>query len=297
MSDYMIRGIAADDQVRFFAAYTPETVEFARKAHNLSPICTAALGRLLTAGAMMGAMMKEDDDLLTLKIDCNGPIGGLTVTADREGGVKGYVKNTDVVLPANEDGKLNVGGALDLGVLSVIRDTGLKEPYVGQTILVNGEIAEDLTYYFATSEQTPSSVALGVLMNKDNTVRTAGGFIFQLLPDTKEETIALLEERIGKIKSVTAMLDSGMTPEDMMAELFEGLAMRITEKTEVGFRCNCSSKKTMAMMMALPKEELQEMIDDGKDTEVVCHFCGKKYRFPPSLLQLMLNKKEEAQSK
>ncbi|MBQ6678444.1 MAG: Hsp33 family molecular chaperone HslO [Lachnospiraceae bacterium] len=295
MSDYMIRGIAAEDQVRFFAAYTKDTAEFARQAHNLSPICTAALGRLLTAGAMMGAMMKEDEDLLTLKIDCNGPIGGLSVTADRLGGVKGYVKNPDVILPATENGKLNVGGALDLGVLSVIRDTGLKEPYVGQTILVSGEIAEDITYYFATSEQTPSSVALGVLMNRDNTVRTAGGFIIQLLPGTKEETIALLEERIAGLHSVTAMLDSGLTPEGMMEQLFAGLDMKITERTEVAFRCGCSREKTADMLRSLPKEELLEMAAEEKDTEVVCHYCGKCYSFSPAELTEMVREKETAQ--
>ena len=292
MSDYMIRGIAANSQIRFFAAYTRDTAEFARQAHNLSPICTAALGRLLTAGAMMGAMMKEKEDLLTIKIDASGPIGGLTVTADNSGHVKGYVNNPDVILPATENGKLNVGGALDLGVLSVIRDTGLKDPYIGQTILVNGEIAEDLTYYFATSEQTPSSVALGVLMNKDNTVRTAGGFIIQLLPNTPDETITLLEERIAAIPSVTTMLDSGLTPEDMMARLFDGLGMEITDRQDVAFCCNCSREKTEGMLKSLPVEELVEMSEEEKDTEVVCHFCNTRYLFTPDELREMIKEKE-----
>ena len=219
MADYLIRGTAAGGQVRVFGATTKDLVEKARESHNTSPVATAALGRLLTAGAMMGTMMKNQDDLLTLKIDCDGPIGGLTVTADSKGNVKGYVNNPLVVLPSNDKGKLDVGGALDIGVLSVIQDIGLKEPYVGQTILVSGEIAEDLTYYYATSEQTPSSVALGVLMNRDNTVKQAGGFIIQLMPDASEEVVSALEKRVGEISSVTSLLDEGMSPEEILGQI------------------------------------------------------------------------------
>ena len=182
MKDYIVRGTAADDQVRFFAAYTKDVVEEARQRHNTSPVATAALGRLLTAGAMMGSMCKNEQDLITLQIKCSGPIGGLTVTADSKANVKGYAVHPDVMLPPSKEGKLDVGKALDLGVLTVIKDIGMKEPYSGQTHLVSGEIAEDLTYYFAASEQIPTSVALGVLMNKDNTVRHAGGFIIQMMP-------------------------------------------------------------------------------------------------------------------
>ncbi len=288
MSDYMIRGTAAEGQVRFFAAYTRDTVEFARAAHGLSPICTAALGRLLTAGAMMGAMMKSEEDLLTLKIDCDGPIQGLTVTADASGHVKGYVKVPDVILPPNDKGKLNVGGALDLGVLSVIRDVGLKEPYVGQTILVTSEIAEDLTYYFATSEQTPSSVGLGVLMNRDNTVATAGGFIVQMMPGASEEAISAVEAGVSKVSSVTSLLSEGYTPEALAELILGGLSPEVLEKTPVSFTCNCSEEKTRGMIESLPDAELQEMIDEGKDVEVVCHFCSKKYVFTPEELKGML---------
>ena len=291
MSDYMIRGTAANDEVRFFAAFTRDTVEYARAAHGLSPICTAALGRLLTAGAMMGAMMKSEKDLLTLKIDCDGPIQGLTVTADSGGHVKGYVKVPDVILPPNDKGKLNVGGALDLGVLSVIRDVGLKEPYVGQTILVTSEIAEDLTYYFATSEQTPSSVGLGVLMNLDNTVKTAGGFIVQMMPGASEETISAVEQGIAKVNSVTSLLSEGYTPETLIGLILEGLSPEILETTPVSFTCNCSREKTEDMIASLPKEELQEMIDEGKDIEVVCHFCSTRYMFSPTELRKMLTEK------
>ena len=199
MSDYIIRATAADSQIRAFAATTKEVVETARKAHNTSPVATAALGRLLTGGAMMGVMMKGDD-ILTLQIKCSGPIGGLTVTADSRGNVKGYVNNPQVMLPANAKGKLDVGKALDLGILSVIKDMGLKEPYVGQVELKTGEIADDLTYYFASSEQVPSAVGLGVLMEKNNTVRQAGGFIIQLMPDVTDEVIDKLEKKISNVE-------------------------------------------------------------------------------------------------
>ena len=292
MSDYMIRGTAQNDEIRFFAAYTKETVEYARTAHGLSPIATAALGRLLTGGAMMGAMMKSEDDLLTLKIDCDGPIKGLLVTADCAGHVKGYVRNPDVVLPPNDKGKLNVGGALDLGVLSVIRDTGLKEPYIGQTILVTSEIAEDLTYYFATSEQTPSSVGLGVLMDKDlGSVKEAGGFIIQLMPFASDATITALEERISKVTSVTNYLETGMTVEEMMNVLLEGMDPVVMETMPVEFVCNCSREKTSDMIESLPAQELQEMIDEGKEVEVVCLFCSTKYVFTVDELQDMLDRK------
>ena len=288
MSDYMVRGTAVNGELRFFAAITTETAEFARKAHNLSPIATAALGRLLTAGTMMGPMMKNDDDVLTIKIDCEGPIKGLTVTADSKGNVRGYVKNPDVILPATPEGKLNVADALDLGVLSVIRDEGLKEPYVGQTILETSEIAEDLTYYFANSEQTPSSVALGVLMNRENTVRKAGGFIIQVMPGFSDETAAALEERLSKIPSVTTMLEEGLMPEDIMNRLLEGMDPVFTDKIPVGFRCTCSREHTADMLRALSKEELREIVDEGKDIEVKCNFCGKAYNFTVAELQEML---------
>ena len=208
MEDYLVRAIAANGQVRAFAAYTKNTVETARQAHNTSPVVTAGLGRLLTAGAMMGSMMKGDRDVLTIKAEGSGPVGHYLVTADSKGNVKGYAANPNVILPANAAGKLDVGGSLGAGLLTVIKDLGLKEPYTGTCELVSGEIAEDLTYYFASSEQTPSSVGLGVLMTKDNTVNVAGGFIIQLMPDATEETISIVEEKISTIKSVTSMLEN-----------------------------------------------------------------------------------------
>lgn len=288
MKDYIIRGTAENDEVRFFAAYTKEVVETARKDHNTSPVATAALGRLLTAGAMMGSMCKNDSDVLTLQIQCNGPIGGLTVTADSKANVKGYVNNPNVMLPPNKDGKLDVGGALDLGVLTVIKDIGLKEPYSGQTHLVSGEIAEDLTYYFATSEQIPTSVALGVLMNKDNTVRHAGGFIIQLMPFATEETISALEKKIAEFKSVTACLDAGHTPEEMMEQLLGDLGMKIYETMPTQFYCNCSKERVERAVISVGKDEIQSMIDEGKPIEVNCHFCNTNYEYSVDDLKRML---------
>ena len=277
MTDYIIRATAAEGQIRAFAATTRDLVEYARSAHNTSPVATAALGRLLTAGAMMGIMMKGEKDLLTLKIEGGGPIGGLTVTADSRGNVKGYAFHPEVMLPPNAKGKLDVGGALGIGVLSVIKDIGLKDPYVGQTILVTSEIAEDLTYYFATSEQTPSSVALGVLMERDNTVKQAGGFILQMMPGASEEVISALEKRLGEITSITALLDAGNTPEMILEHILGDFGLEILDKLPTAFSCNCSEERIEKALISVGKQELQSMIEDGKTIEVNCHFCNKHY--------------------
>lgn len=288
MSDYIIRGTAANSQVRFFACTSKEMVETARSIHNTSPVATAALGRLLTAGAMMGSMSKSEKDLTTLQIKCSGPIGGLIVTADGAANVKGYVTNPDVILPVNAKGKLDVAKALDLGVLSVIKDIGLKEPYIGQTHLVSGEIAEDLTYYFATSEQVPSSVALGVLMEKNNTVKQAGGFIIQLMPFADEELITALEERLKDFSSITSLLDQGLTPEDMMNRLFEGYDVNIMDTIPTAYHCDCSKERVYEAVMSIGRRDIEEMIEEEKPIEVNCHFCGKNYTFDVEDLKSML---------
>ena len=290
MSDYMIRAMAAEGQIRAFAATTRELTEFARSAHNTSPVATAALGRLLTGAAMMGIMMKGEKDLLTIKIEGDGPIQGLTVTADSRGNVKGYAFNPEVMLPPNARGKMDVGGALGVGVLTVIRDTGLKEPYVGQTILVSGEIAEDLTYYFATSEQTPSSVALGVLMNKENTVRRAGGFIIQLLPGASEEIISGLEKTLGGMAPVTSLLDQGMTPEQILDHVIGDYGLEIQDRLPVQFACSCSRERIEKALVSVGRQELQSMIDDGETIEVNCHFCNKHYPVAVEELKALLAK-------
>ena len=290
MNDYMIRATAADGQIRAFATTTKEMVETAKNAHNTSPIATAALGRLMTAAAMMGSDLKGEGELLTLRIEGDGPIGGLLVTADGKGDVKGYAFNPDVMLPPNAQGKLDVGGSLGLGVLSVIKDIGLKEPYVGQTQLITGEIAEDLTYYFATSEQVPSSVALGVLMNKDNTVRQAGGFIIQLMPFCDEKVIEKLEQRLAEVNSVTAFLDEGLTPEQILEKLLGDMDLVINDTVPTQFYCNCSRERVSKALIAVGRKELNEMIQEAKPVELKCHFCNSAYEFSTEDLKELLRK-------
>ena len=278
MSDYIVRATAADAQIRAFAVTTKEMVETARVAHGTSPVMTAALGRLLSAGSMMGAMMKGDKDVLTLQIQCSGPAKGLTVTADAHGNVKGYASNPVVDLPLNARGKLDVGGALDLGVLSVIKDMGLKEPYVGQCQLQTGEIAEDLTFYFATSEQVPSAVGLGVLVDKDG-VKQAGGFIVQLMPFTTDEVIDKLEKRITEMDSVTGMLERGLSPEGILEEILGDFGLEITDTVPTQFHCDCGKEKVSRALASISKKDLDDIINDGESIEVKCHFCNKAYSF------------------
>ena len=290
MSDYIVRATAANSQIRAFAAVTTDMVETARQNHNTSPVATAALGRLLTGGAMMGAMMKGEKDLLTLRIHAGGPLQGITVTADSHGNVKGYVGNPDVCIPANSKGKLDVAGAVGVGFMDVIKDMGLKEPYVGQVALQTSEIAEDLTYYFATSEQVPSAVGLGVLMNKDNTVRQAGGFIIQLLPGAEEATIAALEKTIGELEPVTTMLNKGMTPEDILELILGQFGLEILDKMPIQFTCNCTKSRVEKALISIGGRELQEMIDEGKSIEVNCQFCNKHYEFSVDELKKLYEK-------
>lgn len=278
MEDYIVRATAADGQVRAFAATARELVEEARVRHNTSPVATAALGRLLTGGAMMGSMMKNDSDMLTVKVRGNGPLGGITVTADSKANVKGYVENPDVMLPP-KNGKLDVGGAVGIGILQVIKDMGLKEPYVGDTMLVTSEIAEDLTYYFASSEQVPSSVGLGVLMEKDNTVKCAGGFIIQMMPFASEETISKIENNLKHVTSVTELLDRGYKPEQILEELLGDTGLEITDTVPTKFFCNCSKERVEKAVASIGRKDIQEMIDEGKDIEVKCHFCNSAYNY------------------
>lgn len=290
MNDYIIRATAANDQIRAFAAVTTEMVETAREHHNTSPVATAALGRLLTAGAMMGSMMKGEKDVLTLQIKAGGPLQGITVTADSQGNVKGYVGNPDVCIPANSKGKLDVAGAVGPGFLTVIKDMGLKEPYSGQVMLQTCEIAEDLTYYFATSEQVPSAVGLGVLMNKNNTVRQSGGFIVQLMPFAEEEVISRLEQNVQKINSVTNLLEEGHTPESLLEKVLEGFDMQINEKMDTRFHCNCSKERVAKALISIGRKELNEMIQEGKPIEMNCHFCNTNYNFTVEELKEILRR-------
>ena len=279
MNDYMVRATAAQGAIRAFAATSRNLVEEARQIHHTSPTATAALGRLLTAGSMMGAMMKNEQDILTLIVKGDGPLGGIVVTAQANAMVRGYVHNPQVWLPPKSPGHLDVGGAVGKGYLQVIRDEGLKEPYSGEVELVSGEIAEDLTYYFAASEQVPSAVGLGVLVGHEEAVLQAGGFILQLMPFASDEVVAALEERIKAIPSVTEMLSAGLTPETMLETLLQGMEPEITDNLPIGFSCNCSRQRVTRALMAAGSQELRDIIAAGKPVEVNCQFCGKHYNF------------------
>ncbi len=279
MEDYMVRAIAAGEQIRAFAVTSANIAETARKAHNTSPIATAALGRTMSGALMMADMLKGDQDLLTIRIDGDGPLQGITVTADNHGNVKGFVGNPYVILPPNESGHLNVGGGVGKGTLTVIRDLDLKNTYSGQVELYSGEIAEDLTHYFAESEQIPSAVGLGVLMNRTNTVRCAGGYIIQLMPFASDEVIGALEENIRDAGYVTDMLDAGLTPEDMLRTVLKGFDVDITDRKPVRFHCNCERERVERALLLVGEKELTDMIEKGEPVELSCRFCGKKYRF------------------
>ena len=283
--DYVVRATAANGLIRAFACTTRDLVEECRKIHNTFPICTAAIGRLMSSALMMGVDLKGDRSVLTLTIKGDGPIKGLTATSDNLGNVKGFVSNPSVLLPPNKAGHLNVGEALGKGKLSVIKDIGLKEPYIGSVDLQTGEIAEDLTYYFAVSEQIPSSVGLGVLMNTNNTVKQSGGFILQLMPDATEDVISKLEEKLSNIKSVTAMLDEGMTPEEMLQFILGDMDLEINDHIPVRFHCNCSREKVSKALISLGKKELEDLIADKKTQDVFCDYCEKHYSFSVAELQ------------
>ena len=278
--DRIIRATAAGAQIRAFACISRDMVEEARGRHNLSPVACAALGRLMTGGAMMGATLKGEDDILTLQLLGDGPIGKVTVTADSMGHVKGYVDNPSVMLPPNSIGKLDVGGAVGHGYLQVIKDMGLKEPYCGQVAIQTGEVAEDLTYYYVTSEQIPSSVGLGVLMNKeDGTVKYAGGFIIQLMPFVDDDVLEKLEANLMKIDSVTKMLDDGKTPEQILEHILEGFDIEFNDEQAIEFYCNCSRERVEKALISVGKKELDSMIEDGEPVSINCHFCNTNYLF------------------
>lgn len=286
MEDYLVQGMAFNNEVRFFAAYSSKIVEDARKIHDTTPVCTAALGRTLTAGAMMGAMLKNDSDLLTIRFNGDGPAKSVTVTADSKSNVKGIISNPHVELPVREsDNHMDVGRAIGHGTLSVIRDTGLKDPYVGQTQIVSGEIAEDLTYYFANSEQIPTVIGLGVLVEKDWSVKHAGGFIIQLLPFASEETISAIEDALSKFKSVTDYLNDGEIPEMIMERLLKDIV--IEDKRPIQYKCNCDRKRVTKALISLGHKELQSMIADGEPVNLHCDFCGKDYEFSIDELKLI----------
>lgn len=286
--DYIIRATAGNGSVRAFATITKETVNTAFNLHKTSPVITAALGRTLTAGAIMGYMLKDEKDILTINIKGDGPAGGIVVTANNKVEVKGYCFNNLVDIPLKPNGKLDVSGALGYGSFTVIKDLGLKEPYVGQIPLVSGEIAEDLTYYFATSEQVPSAVALGVLVDRDYSVKQAGGFVIQVMPDADEEVVSAIENKMAKIKSVTSMFESGMTPEDILQDVLGEFELNILEKTDVKFSCNCSRERVEKALLSIGKAEIEDILKTDKKAVLHCHFCNKDYEFDENYLTNLL---------
>ena len=294
--DYIVGATACGAKIRAFACTTRNLVEESRRLHNTSPVMSAALGRTLSAAAMMSIMMKGDKDRLTIQIKSEGPSGGLTVCADSHGNVKGYTPVGDVILPAKSNGHLDVSGAIGPGDLIVVKDLGLKEPYVGRIALQTGEIAEDMTYYFAASEQTPSSVGLGVLMNKDNTVRCSGGFIVQLMPDAEDEIISVLENNLKSLRSVTEMLDDGLSPEDMLGEVLKGLDIVINETFDTAYKCDCSREKVERVLVSLGEKELVSLIKEGRDAEIHCDFCEKDYIFNSDELKEILRESRREQN-
>lgn len=288
MKDYIVVATAANHQIRAYAATTKEMVEKARQVHHTSPVASAALGRTLTAGAIMGSMLKGETDIITLQIRGDGPLKGLVVTADSKSNVKGYVYEPEVDLPLNKIGKLDVSKALGNGILSVIKDIGLKEPYIGQTHLVSGEIAEDLTYYFANSEQVPSSVGLGVLVDVDYSIKQAGGFIIQLLPDAEEEVIQALEKNLGEMKSITTLLEEGKKPEEILKIILKDMNLQVLHRVKPQFYCNCDKERVEKALVSIGKKDLLEMIEEGKPIELNCHFCNEKYEFSVGELEKLV---------
>ena len=289
MEDYIIRATAGKGSVRAFAAVTKQTVEKARSLHHTTPVATAALGRTLTAAAMMGSMLKGEKDILTIQIKGDGPLGGIVATSDSYSRVKGYVFDPQADVPLKWKGKLDVGAAVGRGFLNVIKDIGLKEPYGGSVELVSGEIAEDLTYYFAESEQTPSSVSLGVLIDTDYTVRQAGGMMIQLLPDAEEEIIEKIETRLREMESITTLLEEGKTPEEMLRMIFSDMELVLLDKLPVAFYCDCSREKVEKALLCIGKEELEAIYQEDGKANIHCHFCNKEYDFTGEDLKRLLD--------
>ena len=288
MNDYIVRATAGDGSSRAFAATTRGLVQKAREIHHTSPVASAALGRLLTAAAMMGSMLKGDKDLVTLQIRGDGPLQGIVVSGDCCGRVKGYVFNPNVELPDKYPGKLDVGGAIGAGYLDVIKDIGMREPYAGRIELVTGEIAEDLTYYFAQSEQTPSAVGLGVLVETDTSVRRAGGFMIQLLPGADEGMVSRLEEKLRHVPYVTDLLDAGKTPEEILELLLGDMGLRILDRLPASFSCNCDRQRVEKALISIGREELEKIIEEDGKANLHCHFCAKEYDFTKSDLLCLL---------
>lgn len=285
MSNLLIRGTAMNGRVRFFAVNSTELVEQLRQRHDTWATATAAFGRTLTAGAMMGAMLK-DQEKVTIRVKGNGPIGQIVVDANAQGEVRGYVDQPHVDLPSNAQGKLDVAGAVGKeGFIYVTKDLGMARPYQGSVPIISGELGEDFTYYFAVSEQIPSAIALGVLVNPDHTVKVAGGFMIQMLPGATDDEIALIEDQLASLRPVTELLEQGMTLEEMMQAVLP--TFQVNERMAVNFKCHCSRQRVEQALISLGEQEIDEIIEEDGQAEIVCHFCNEPYRYEKDqLLQL-----------
>lgn len=291
MNDYIVRATAAGKTVRAFAIRSTDLTAEAREIHRTLPVVTAALGRLLSAGAMMGSMMKGENDKLTLQIKGDGPIGQMTVTVDSHGNVKGFPAQPAVDIPRKYAGKLDVGGAVGRGILTVSMDLGLKEPYNGQVEIQTGEIGDDLAYYFTVSEQTPSAVGLGVMVDTDSSVKHSGGFIIQIMPDASEETISAIEAKVSAAEPVTTMMEKGMSPEDILEYFLGDLDLEITETLPVRYHCDCGREKIAGALATISTKDLKDIINDGEEIEVKCWFCNSVYKFGiDELKEIMSNR-------
>lgn len=294
MSDYLVKSLAFDGQIRAYAVDATETVSTAQKLHDTWSAASAALGRSLVGTLLLASASLQDDETMTVKINGNGPVGGIVVDGNANGTVKGYVQNPHVHLPLNDKHKIDVKGAVGTeGFLAVTKDLGLKEPFTGQVPLVSGELGEDFTYYLAKSEQIPSSVGLSVFVNSDNSIETAGGFMIQVMPGAKEETISQIEKRLAEIPMVSEMMRDGKKPEDVLNEILGAENVKVLDKMPVSYHCDCSRERFLGVLTSLPTDQLQEMADEDHGAEAVCHFCGKKYQFTEDELRKIIKVKKQ----
>lgn len=292
MKDKIIRATAKDGMVRIIAGITTNLVNEGTQIHECTPVASAAFGRMLTAGALMGTTLKGNKEVTTLKINGNGEINGITVTAHSDASVKGVIGNPYIDRPLNEKGKLDVGGAVGTnGLLYVIKDLGLKDPYVGQVPIQTGEIAEDFAYYFTVSEQTPSAVSLGVLVDKDLSIKAAGGFIVQMMPGADELLADVITYRLEEIPPITTMISEGKTIEEIVEFIFDGMDVKILDSLEPQYKCDCNRERVEKALISIGKEDLEEIYSEGKTEEIVCNFCNKKYEFTnENIGELLKNK-------
>ncbi|OUB93032.1 Hsp33 family molecular chaperone [Bacillus thuringiensis serovar medellin] len=279
MKDYLVKALAFDGEVRAYSVRTTNTVSEAQRRHDTWRTASAALGRSLTAGTMMGAMLKGEQKL-TIKVEGNGPIGPILVDAHANGDVRGYVTNPHVDFEGTEQGKLRVYQAVGTeGFVTVIKDIGMREPFIGQSPIVSGELGEDFTYYFAVSEQTPSSVGVGVLVNGDDSILAAGGFILQIMPGAQDETISFIEDRLQKIPPVSTLIEQGLSPEELLYTVLGEDKVKVLETMDVQFNCTCSRERIESVLISLGKTELEQVREEEEETEVHCHFCNERYKF------------------